>query len=402
MRMEELSESRYIKSTDTVERYLLELVRQYFEGNNPAAETSREYIINKALERMKEEISLDGLGVLSVTVNGEVRTGAVSITLEDLMGEPWINPKRTAFNVDFGNEKGTACEGNDPRLYDRRNPNPHRHETSDIIGLDGILSTLTGKIARLNTLAHSHNNLKVLDMLIYTGDKSVIDLTLLDTMDDKISEIVNKIRDEISAYRKDIADMVKDIENQISDIEKKIDDLQQTIIEKNEEYYKKAVDYADDKSKALKDEFDKAVENFIEKDDIQPVLDAAKQTMSLAGSASVNLQDIIDFTGYQQVRSVTWPIPADILQNILDRSMTVRECQSEFLLSYANDKGVKVYSHVPYITFESGNVDGNLQVSNDDKNMYITYTSKVGNIIPDEIRNATLICNFYSRQDVTL
>ena len=60
MRMEELSENRYIKGTDTVEKYLLNLVRDFFKQQDfQSPETSREYIIEKALERMKEEHSFE-------------------------------------------------------------------------------------------------------------------------------------------------------------------------------------------------------------------------------------------------------------------------------------------------------------------------------------------------------
>ena len=106
MRMEELSDSRYIKNTDTVERYLLNLVQEYFKNSNIAPTTSKEYIIKRAVERMREEISYDSIGVLSITLpDGEKRTGAITITLEDLNGEPLISPKYSAFNVNFGNEK---------------------------------------------------------------------------------------------------------------------------------------------------------------------------------------------------------------------------------------------------------------------------------------------------------
>ena len=154
---------------------------------------------------MKEEITFDSIGVLSITLpDGEMRTGAVTITLEDLNGEPLISPKLTAFNVNFGTEAKTACEGNDPRLSDARKPLKHEHEISDIIGLEGILSTLTGKIERVDGFLHEHANSNVLNMLVYTGDNSTIDLTILETLEDKIIAIVEQIRKEIITYKEDI------------------------------------------------------------------------------------------------------------------------------------------------------------------------------------------------------
>ena len=103
MRMEELSENRYLKTTDTVERYLLNVVNEYFKSSGTATSASREYIIQMAVDRIKEELVLEGTGVTSVILpSGETRTCAVNISLEDLNGEPVISPKNTAFNASFG------------------------------------------------------------------------------------------------------------------------------------------------------------------------------------------------------------------------------------------------------------------------------------------------------------
>lgn len=402
MRMEELANNKYIKKTDTVEKYLLELVRSYFKGGNVADDASREATVNKAVERMKEELTLDGMGVTSIIINGETKTGAVTITLEDLGGEPWINPKRSAFNVDFGTTKGTACEGNDPRLSDDRHPLAHKHKTSDIIGLDGILSTITGKVDRVNGLAHSHSNKDVLDKLVYTGNKTIIDLGILDNLEDKISNIVNQIRSEITNFKNDIAKLVTATEKQINDIEKKIDALSDLIEKKNKEYYAQAVSYTDTKYAGLKKDFEDAVKNFVVKNDLKNVLDAANQIMSKIDTFGISVRNILDFTGYQQVRKGTYAIPASVKKEMVDRGVNIMQCQTEFLISYVNENSRRVYAPIPYITFENGDVDGNLQVSNDADNIYITYTSKAGTYIPDEVQNATIICNFYSRQDVTL
>ena len=88
MRMEEISENRYNKSTDQVERYLLGLIEQYFKTNDIADPASKEYIIRKSVERLKEEVNFDAIGVLSISLpnDTEPRTGAVTISLEELGG----------------------------------------------------------------------------------------------------------------------------------------------------------------------------------------------------------------------------------------------------------------------------------------------------------------------------
>ena len=254
MRMEELSDSRYIKSTDTVERYLLNLVQEYFKASNVASDTSREYIIKKAVERMKEEITFDSIGVLSITLpDGESRTGAVTITLEDLNGEPLISPKLAAFNVNFGTEAKTACEGNDPRLSDARTPLDHNHEIKDIVGLEGILSTLTGKIERADSFIHEHKNHNVLDMLVYTGNNSSVDLTLLETLEDKVITLVDQIRDEIIQYKKDIEDKIANINKSLLEIETQVNTVKQYILDTNKEYYELSKKYTDEKIKESKE-----------------------------------------------------------------------------------------------------------------------------------------------------
>ena len=46
MRIEELTNNQFIKGTDSVERYLLDVIKQYFKSNNIETD-SREYIIRK-------------------------------------------------------------------------------------------------------------------------------------------------------------------------------------------------------------------------------------------------------------------------------------------------------------------------------------------------------------------
>ena len=48
MRIEELVNNNFIKETDSVERYLLNIIKQYFKNNN-IENDSREYIIRKAV-----------------------------------------------------------------------------------------------------------------------------------------------------------------------------------------------------------------------------------------------------------------------------------------------------------------------------------------------------------------
>lgn len=404
MRMEELSNSKYIKSTDTVERYLLNLVQEYFKTVNIASTTSREYVIKRAVERMKEEITFDSIGVLSITLpDGEMRTGAVTITLEDLNGEPLISPKLTAFNVDFGTEAKTACEGNDPRLSDARKPLEHEHEISDIVGLEGILSTLTGKIERVDGFLHNHANGNILNMLVYTGDKSVIDLTLLDTLEGKIQKIVDKIRDEIIAYKEEAAKKISDINQEIQDIKNQINNLKQYILDTNKKYYQLSKQYTDNELNETKEEIDAILDTLITAAMLQDVLEVASNSYTLAGSMEFDLSTVVNFNGGKNQEKII-DIDNTILSELTAREQTLQDCQIEIYLQYLDSTtGKKVNSVLPYVMFKDNLIDGSIQIGTlyDDNQMIVTFDSNSMSV-PSEIKDARIFYNVYSKQNITL
>jgi len=49
--------------------------------------------------------------------------------------------ENSAFNKDYGSMAGTTCEGDDSRLDDDRDPNPHAHIISDVTNLETELNT---------------------------------------------------------------------------------------------------------------------------------------------------------------------------------------------------------------------------------------------------------------------
>jgi hypothetical protein len=401
--MEELADNRFIKGTDTVERYLLNLVQEYFKTANIASTTSREYVIKKAVERMKEEVTFDSVGVLSITLpDGEVRTGAVTITLEDLNGEPLISPKFTAFNVNFGSEAKTACEGDDPRLSDARKPLEHEHKASDIVGLEGILSTITCKIERVDEFIHEHKNSKVLDMLVYTGNNSVIDLTLLDTLEDKLQKIIDKIRDEIIAYKEEAAKKVSDINKDIQDVKNQISDLKQYILNTNKEYYQLSKKYTDDSIKDTKDKIDAVLETLVTSVMLQDTLKVVNNTYTFAGSMEFDINTVIDFSGNKKQEKII-DISSSILAELTGRKQSLKDCQIEIYLQYIDTTGKKVYGTLPYIMFNNNIVDGSIQIGTlyDTNQMVITFDSNSMNV-PHAIKDATILYSVYSKQEVTL
>ena len=395
MRMEELSDSRYVKSTDQVERYLLGLVEEYCKNSNVSSPSSREYIIKRAVQRMKEEISFEGIGVLSVTLpDGEQRTGAVNITLEDLNGEPLISPKLSAFNVSFGNEQNTACEGNDPRLSDARKPLKHQHEIKDIIGLEGQLSTLEGLLNRTGQFEHEHTNKNILDMLVYTGDKTVIDLTLLDTIKDDIQKLVDKIREEIIAHKQEINNKITEVNTKITEVKQEIENLKQFIIDKNEEYYKKSTDYTDTKITETENALNQKIDKLVTKEMLNGILDIANKAYTFVGQSVYTINSVID--------NNTQSINQSILDEIIARGTSLDKCVFDISLKYLSSDGQIFVYTLPYLIFKDNTVCGMIQVELLNDGTAVFHTDVDIDNLPDEIYHGEIIINVYSTSSVSI
>jgi hypothetical protein len=402
--MEELSDNNYTKSTDAVERYLLNLVQEYFKTTNIASTTSREYIIKKAVERMREEISFDSIGVLSITLpSGETRTGAVNISLEDLNGGPFISPKLSAFNVNFGEEANTACEGNDPRLSDARKPLPHVHEITDINGLEGILSTLTGKAEKTGTLLHSHNNIDVLDILIYTGDKEVIDLTELETLEDKVKALCDEVKNEIIQYKEEVNEKITEIDEKITEINKKIEEAKQEAGDTkntNQEYYELSKKYTDDSIATATNEINTVIDTLVTKAMLSDIISKIKDVYTLVGSMDFLLGDVIDFLLKEKQKDFV-DIDSTIITELTNRGQTLRDCQIEVYFQYTEPTtGKDIIGTLPYMIFNDDAIDGAIHVGTlfDNNQIIVMYNSEAF-VVPDEIMNARIIYNVYSKQN---
>ncbi len=398
MRMEELADSMYIKQTDAVEKYLLNLVQEYFKNSSLASSTSREYIIKRAVERMKEEMEFDQLGVLSITLpDGIKRTGAVTISLEDLLGEPAIVPKRSAFNVDFGTEQNTACEGNDPRLSDKRDPLEHKHQISEINGLEGILSTITGKIERVNGFLHEHKNKSVLDILVYTGNKSVIDLADLENIEAKIKKIVQDIENDMAKYRNDVQTKVTKVNTEIQKVRTEIESIKQYILDTNKQYYEQSKTYADTKINDAVNDIDNKLKDYAKKTELNPILDLASNVYTLAGSMEISLSDAAGLKEYNTDIS----IDQSILNELNARTQMLKNTQIEFLLEYS-DGSKLMYSVTPYVIIDNNVINGTLQtgITFADNTIHISIGCESN--IPDYITNGKIILNIYSKKNITI
>lgn len=403
MRMEELSDNRYIKGTDTVERYLLNLVQEYFKTANIASTTSREYVIKKAVERMKEEITFDSIGVLSITLpDGEKRTGAVTISLEDLNGEPLISPKLSAFNVNFGTEQNTACEGNDPRLSDARKPLDHKHEVSDITGLEGILSTLMAKADRVEDFLHEHDNKNILDMLVYTGDKTSIDLSVLDTLENKVRQMVTEVENEIIAYENRTNAKVTEVNQTITQVRSEIQSLSNSLVTANQKYETQAKNYVDNKVSDLKTFITQEINKMASATALNELLAVANNCFSLAGSMPVVFNSVVNTANKNYMYKATIPVTSVITNELTKRRQTLADCQIEVTMTFKNGAGKIMNRLLPFAIMKDYLFDGTFYYN-------INYTTNSFDIIletksrevPSDIKECEVIFNIYSQNGAT-
>lgn len=405
MRMEELSESRFIKSTDTVERYLLNLVQEYFKNANVAASTSKEYIIQRALQRMKEEISYDTIGVLSITLpDGKVRTGAVSISLDELGGEPKIKTKLSAFNVPFGNVQNTACEGNDPRLSDARIPVKHEHTISDINGLEGMLSSISGKLDKANSFNHTHSNKDVLSKLTYSGMKTSIDLYDIETAETDIKDMMQDNQDAIANYKTTVDQKIIDINTAIQQVKNDINTLKTWCTQENDKYLAEAKTYADDAIKKANDDIKIATDNLLTPTDLEPVIQAANKFYTLVGSYRIDLNSLFDFNAGIYTGTTAQPIPQSIIDEIKERGTNIDECQFELNLEYVDDDGKTCYSPIPYIFMSSLSMVGGVVhagVSRASQEVIVNISSDDSKY-PVQIIGGDIVLSVYSKEPVTI
>ena len=404
MRMEELYDNRYIKNPDSVEKYLLNLVQEYFASSGVASSTSREHIINKAVERMKEEISFDNIGVLSIIMpDGEIRTGAVEITLQDLNGEPLIPEKMSAFNVPFGTEQNTACEGNDPRLSDARNPLPHDHEISEIIGLEGILSSIQGRLDRADTFLHRHTNKNVLDMLVYTGSNASIDLTVLDTLENKIISIVDTIKDEVVDFRTEIDNKITEVKTRHDELEAEVLNLNRQVVDENAIQYQNAKDYADQVIEEARLKLEDEIRNLITRDVLTDMIDIVNNSYMLVGTMIIPVASILDINAIATSQTATVSIDAAILTELTNRAQGLADCQIEMQLEYKEPAtGATVYGHIPHIMFENNTVTGSLQVETDYTSNTIVAVLGTQDDVAEEVKEAKIIYTVYSKRSFVL
>ena len=221
MNLQEHDNNRFTKERDNIEKYLLRIMQRYFDVENNYTQESIEAIIVESLTRFKREILKEKGYLFSLNQ----MTGNISLTIQDFGGEYKFD-KNTAFNKDFGEDADTICEGNDPRLYDRREPNHHVHVIDDVIGLRELLNSIN-----VTPCSHIHENKNVLDMIRYSGNLAEFDLQIIEALSQKLLKYCDNLqfkRKELSSYTKK---QIEILDGYITSIRQDLDNAKQFIAE---------------------------------------------------------------------------------------------------------------------------------------------------------------------------
>lgn len=186
MEFKEKKDNYYTKELNNLDRYLLRIIKRYFDLEEINNSSSINAIITEAISRYKASIIYQKSGV-DILNN---KFGIVNINITDLNGEKAFE-KLTAFNKDFGTEQDTICMGNDERLSDKRNPTEHHHKILDVINLRETLDELKKELVKYGY--HLHANMAILNKLKYTGTKTQIDLVELESLGSIIDVLINSL-----------------------------------------------------------------------------------------------------------------------------------------------------------------------------------------------------------------
>ena len=133
------------------------------------------------------------------------------------------------------------------------------------------------------------------------------------------------------------------------------------------------------------------------------VLEVANSTYTLAGSMEFDLNTVLNFSGVNK-QEVVIDINTDITTAIAARKQLLEDCQIEMYMQYKDSETNKVvYGTLPYIMFNDNIVDGSIQLGTLYANNQILVSfDSVSMNVPADIKDARIIYNVYSKQEVTI
>lgn len=286
MEFKENKNNYYTKELNNLDRYLLRIIKRYFDLEEINNASSINAIITEAIARYKASIIYKKAGV--DTLNNKY--GIVNININDLNGEKAFE-KSTAFNKDFGTTQDTICMGNDERLLDKRHPTEHHHKILDVIDLRKTLDELKKELGKYGY--HLHTNIAILNKLKYTGTKTQIDLVELESL----GSIVNVLLNTLDIKRSNLIDIYstneKIIDNLITQIYLFMQRLYDYINNANKYINDLLVNYIKEKENELNAIKDNIEYNYPNVDNLLSIAQIINNTMLLISVQEIDIAKML-------------------------------------------------------------------------------------------------------------
>lgn len=381
MEFKEKKDNYYTKELNNLDRYLLRIIKRFFDLEEINNASSINAIITEAISRYKASIIYKNAGV--DTLNNKF--GIVNININDLNGEK-IFEKLTAFNKDFGDKQDTICMGNDKRLSDKRKPTEHHHKILNIINLRETLDELKRELAKYGY--HLHNNMDVLNKLKYTGTKTEIDLTKLDKFDFNINMSINTLeikRNSLINMYDTNEPIIDDLVNQIYLFMQRLYDY---INNADKDIYDLLINYIRKKENELSI-IKENLSAYPNTEDINEILDIINNTMLLLNSQEYNISDILT-TNNTLSDNMQYEQPINFSNITGDYILDSIEIESELVY---NNTRIKL----PYIT---NDFVINAGIISNDKLYIVIQPLKQGITLPTDIYNGKIVHNIYSKRNI--
>ena len=282
MGIKENKENYYTKELNNIDRYLLRIIKRYFDLEEINSVSSINSIVAEAISRYKSSITYKKSEV--DTVNNKF--GIVNVNIIDLKGEKKFE-KFTAFNKNFGTEQNTICEGNDKRLSDKREPLNHHHKILNVSELKSTLDEFRKELTKYGY--HVHANLSILNKLKYTGTNTQIDLTELESLGSIINVLLNtlnnKENDLIELYELNES-LINDLVNQVYLFMQRLYDY---IENSNNNTNKVLVDYITQKTNNLNSIKDDIVNNYSNIENLSSIMSIINNTLLIISTQETDL-----------------------------------------------------------------------------------------------------------------
>lgn len=276
MNLKENENNYYTKELNDIDRYLLRIIKRYFDLESINNAASINAIVAEAIMRYKASIDYEMSDVSSL--NNKI--GIVNVNIEELNGEKKFE-KLTAFNKNFGDKINTICEGNDKRLSDYREPKKHSHKITDVTNLIDTLDNIKKELTKYGY--HLHINIAILNKLKYTGTKTQIDLVKLESLGSTINMLLNILERKyyilVDSYNTN-APIIDDIVNQIYYF---MQSLYNYIEKSNRETNIELIEYIKQAEQSLKDIKENIVNKYSDNSNLESIKDILNNTECTSG-----------------------------------------------------------------------------------------------------------------------